>query len=382
MSFWGLILEPKKSYTQRGVEQPFHVSSAALDLQTCDDGPVSVVCRKSDQDFILCSLSKSEGIYNVPLNLDFEIGSEITFHVVGDSTVHLTGYIVDEMELDDDDSSLDELEEEEDESNKVAILKNTKKLLDAAAAKRKPESSVQNKSKKAKVEVQQDEDDDDDEDDSDFEGEETMDGDEDLGEEEEEDDDDDDEEEEDDDDDDEEEDEDDGEAAEVLKKLQAMKENKAKQGKNQQPAKGLPQNAKQGKKEQAKGQNQTNKQNGAPQSNGVSKKTITGGIQIEELQLGNGPAAANNKQVSVYYVGRLKSNNKQFDACQSGPGFRFKLGKGEVIKGWDLGVAGMKVGGKRRLTIPAKMAYGQEGAGKTIPPNSTLVFDVELRHVK
>lgn len=58
----------------------------------------------------------------------------------------------------------------------------------------------------------------------------------------------------------------------------------------------------------------------------------------------------------MYYVGRLKSNNKQFDASQNGPGFKFRLGKGEVIKGWDLGVEGMKVGGKRRLTIPAQLA--------------------------
>lgn len=58
----------------------------------------------------------------------------------------------------------------------------------------------------------------------------------------------------------------------------------------------------------------------------------------------------------MYYVGRLKSNNKQFDSCQSGPGFKFRLGKNEVIQGWEVGVAGMKVGGKRRLTIPPKMA--------------------------
>lgn len=372
MSFWGLILEPKKSYTQRGVEQPFHISAAALDLQSSDDSPVSVVCRKSDQDFILCSLSKSKGIFNVPLNLDFELGAEINFHIVGNSPVHLTGYIIDEMEEFDDDSSLDELEEEEAESDlKGAVLKNTKKLLDAAA-KRKPETSAQNKSKKAKVEVDEDEDDDE-EDDSDFEMEDSMGGEE-LGEEEEDDDEDDDDEEDDDDD-----DEDDGEAAEVLKKLQAMKGNK--QGKNQPAAKESPKDAKQGKKDQGKGQNQPNKQNGA-QSNGIPKKVLAGGVQVEDLQMGNGAVAGKGKQVAMYYVGRLKSNNKQFDACQSGPGFKFRLGKGEVIQGWDVGVAGMKVGGKRRLTIPAKMAYGKEGAGKTIPPNSTLVFDVELRHVK
>lgn len=81
----------------------------------------------------------------------------------------------------------------------------------------------------------------------------------------------------------------------------------------------------------------------------------------------------------VYYVGRLKSNNKQFDATTGGAGFKFRIGRGEVIKGWDIGVAGMKVGGKRRLTIPAGYAYGARGSPPVIPPNATLVFEIELR---
>jgi len=83
----------------------------------------------------------------------------------------------------------------------------------------------------------------------------------------------------------------------------------------------------------------------------------------------------------VYYVGKLKSNNKMFDSSTSGPGFRFRIGRGEVIKGWDVGVAGMKVGGKRRLTIPAALAYGAKGSPPVIPPNATLVFEVELRGI-
>lgn len=84
-------------------------------------------------------------------------------------------------------------------------------------------------------------------------------------------------------------------------------------------------------------------------------------------------------QVAVYYTGKLAKNGKQFDQTNKGPGFKFKLGQGRVIKGWDLGVAGMKVGGKRKLTIPAALAYGAGGAPPQIPPNSTLVFDVELK---
>lgn len=83
--------------------------------------------------------------------------------------------------------------------------------------------------------------------------------------------------------------------------------------------------------------------------------------------------------MAVYYNGKLAKNGKQFDQTNKGPGFKFKLGQGRVIKGWDLGVPGMKVGGKRKLTIPASLAYGAGGAPPQIPPHSTLVFEVELK---
>jgi len=106
-----------------------------------------------------------------------------------------------------------------------------------------------------------------------------------------------------------------------------------------------------------------------------------GGIMVHELKIGSGSQAKQGKMLSVYYSGRLKSNNKQFDASTSGPGFKFRLGKGEVIKGWDVGVDGMKVGGKRRIIIPSHMAYGKKGAPPDIPPNATLVFEIELKNV-
>jgi len=109
------------------------------------------------------------------------------------------------------------------------------------------------------------------------------------------------------------------------------------------------------------------------------KNVMKGGVSIEEVKVGSGPEAKKGSHIGMYYTGRLKSNNKQFDACQSGKPFKFRLGAGEVIKGWDVGVLGMKVGGKRRLTIPANMAYGAKGAMPDIPGNSTLVFDVECK---
>nr|CAD7416550.1 unnamed protein product [Timema poppensis] len=83
-------------------------------------------------------------------------------------------------------------------------------------------------------------------------------------------------------------------------------------------------------------------------------------------------------QISVYYTGRLKQNNKQFDSVTKGPGFKFKLGRNEVIRGWDIALAGMKVGGKRKVVIPPPLAYGTKGSPPVIPPNSALVFEVEL----
>jgi FKBP-type peptidyl-prolyl cis-trans isomerase len=104
-------------------------------------------------------------------------------------------------------------------------------------------------------------------------------------------------------------------------------------------------------------------------------------LHIETVRPGNGAEAKTGNRVTVHYVGTL-TDGKKFDSSRDrGQGFKFTLGKGEVIKGWDQGVPGMKIGEVRKLTIPSHLAYGARGFPPVIPPNATLQFEVELLEV-
>ena len=103
---------------------------------------------------------------------------------------------------------------------------------------------------------------------------------------------------------------------------------------------------------------------------------------IEELTVGNGATAAAGQSVSVHYTGWLTDGTKFDSSVDRNDPFEFNLGRGQVISGWDQGVAGMQVGGKRKLTIPPALGYGERGAGGVIPPNATLVFEVELLGIR
>jgi FKBP-type peptidyl-prolyl cis-trans isomerase FkpA len=106
------------------------------------------------------------------------------------------------------------------------------------------------------------------------------------------------------------------------------------------------------------------------------------GLQYWDIKTGTGDTAKAGETVTVHYTGWL-TNGKKFDSSvDRNEPFKFQLGAGQVIKGWDEGVAGMKVGGKRQLRIPPELGYGARGAGGVIPPNATVIFDVELLGVK
>src|SRR5450631_3820962 len=110
--------------------------------------------------------------------------------------------------------------------------------------------------------------------------------------------------------------------------------------------------------------------------------TTVSGLEYWDIKVGTGPTAEKGQTVKVHYTGFLTTGKKFDSSVDRGEPFTFSLGQGQVIKGWDEGIAGMKVGGKRQLRIPPELGYGAQGGGWVIPPNATLLFDVELLGVR
>ncbi|XP_054731981.1 39 kDa FK506-binding nuclear protein [Anastrepha obliqua] len=371
--FWGLNLKPNRKYTQT-TSKPFHISLASLESDNvADDGPNQIFINHDNQKFLICTLRKGS-CEQVMLDLNFGEGDEICFQCIGSGNVSLTGYLIDKFNFMDDveDEDESELEEEDIQDLRQALNKkaNAKKGVNG---------------KKQKINNAEEDEDDDDEDDSDFNAEgldqveEGSDGEDDDDEDDDEDDDDDDDDGDDDDDEDEEEEESEDEEVQQPKAKQPKLEKPQKQQNGIAKESAANKKGKKDKKPNKNEQQPQKQQQQQPKAGG--ERVITGGVKIEDIRVGNGQEAKQGKRAVVYYEGRLKSNNKVFDSLKTGAGFKFGLGRGEVIKGWDVGVVGMKVGGKRRILCPPHMAYGARGSPPTIPPNSTLVFEVELKGV-
>jgi len=119
----------------------------------------------------------------------------------------------------------------------------------------------------------------------------------------------------------------------------------------------------------------------APATSGATEgqeRTLAGGLKVTDIKVGSGPMAESGSQVAVHYTGWLTDGTKFDSSLDRGQPISFAIGSGQVIRGWDEGLKGMRVGGKRKLTIPSSMAYGAEGRPPVIPPDATLVFEVEL----
>ncbi|MBI2026092.1 MAG: FKBP-type peptidyl-prolyl cis-trans isomerase [Candidatus Levybacteria bacterium] len=114
----------------------------------------------------------------------------------------------------------------------------------------------------------------------------------------------------------------------------------------------------------------------------ISSQTLESGLKIEEEKIGEGREVKSGDTIVIHYTGTLENGQKFDSSLDRNQPFETQIGVGKVIKGWDEGVIGMKVGGKRRLTIPPGLAYGEQGIQGAIPPNSTLIFELELLEIK
>jgi len=428
--FWGLVIKPGKRY-ETEVQEPFRVTKACIEPSSTKDGKVTSVMVECDnsEEFIIANLNMKT--FNETLDISFNDGEKICFKVEGPGTVHLTGNLLEEKEK----------KKESEAETVVQPGEKSKKESNGGKAK-KAKTSIEEEEDSNE---DNDDDDDEEGSDSDEVEDSTKDGADTTAATEGSDDDDEDDDSEEEEEEEEEEKKPAKKVSESPKKESAVngamtpkgdKKPKTEKTPKQADVKSESKTPKQDAKNQNEGalaktpkqetktpkeeskapkqetktpkqetktpkeESKTPKQETKtpkedsktprPESKTpkvdkagqIPKRTIKGGIQVEDVKEGSGPECKPGNMIGMYYEGRLKSNNKRFDGLKEGKPFKFKLGAGQVIKGWDIGVLGMKVGGKRKLTIPAKFAYGASGAPPDIPPNSALVFDIECKFVK
>ncbi|KAH8553579.1 hypothetical protein BGW37DRAFT_486248 [Umbelopsis sp. PMI_123] len=376
--FWGLQVEPENTYTQV-VDASFRVTMAALGENLIGVGRTCVKVVVDDKEFVLCSLSPDKHEQQT-LDHTFVEGEEVTFLATGKNCVHLTGnYVPDQEEAED------EMEIPPELAALAARMRAAEQGVDmdgdedTEAIDANPLTKLLNPTS----EVLESDEEDDDYEDGDSDEEEEDDDEEDIvdaeiaktvanaiDEDEEESNSASDEEEsnEDDDDEDEEEDDDEEEDEEEIDEMELERQILSKNKRSGKQVANPPESKK--RKAEAKAKATTG-----------SIRSLSNGMTIEDLKLGQGEKAKAGKRVSMRYFGKLE-NGKVFDKNVTGAPFTFALGRGEVIKGWDIGIAGMQIGGERKLTIPAPLAYGKQGSPPVIPPNATLTFTVKLLAIK
>ncbi|KAG0167281.1 peptidylprolyl isomerase fpr4 [Apophysomyces sp. BC1015] len=359
----GLHVVPGKTYSQT-VTAPFRIAMASLSDEVSDTIRSSLCVKIDGKSFVLCSLTP-EKVEQQTLDVTFVEGEEVTFSVKGPNTIHLTGnYTFDDegSDMDDDDIDMmdlpngidrraaaylddeaeedeeedDEEEDEEEEEEEELVAKNNKKRPaktqeEQPAKKRKAEQKQAEEKKQEELKKKQEEQ---------------------------------------------------KKQAELKKKQEEQKKQAELKKKQEEQKKQAELKKKQEelkkKQEEQKKQAELKKKEDEKKSKVVK---LPNGLVIEDVKVGTGAAAKSGQRIGMRYIGKL-TNGKVFDKNVSGKPFSFMLGRGEVIKGWDIGVAGMKTGGERKLTIPAPLAYGKRGAPPDIPGNATLIFEIKLVNMK
>jgi len=378
MAFWGSEVTPNKEvpFVPPPDQSKLHVSQACLAPGSKGTATILVKVGSDDKPLAICTLKHGS---RESLSLDLIFDSYTEFTISGNATVHLTGYYMPEFEVqhDDDDDSEDDydndfgldMDMDEDDAAIEALMKDVHGLPDnfilGVDKFSKPITAGMLKERAHMYE-----DDDSEEEDESFDADS---------------------------------DEDEEEAIKGLSKGVVItditesdeeKEKKA-EGKNSNKVAAPPtkDTAKKRKVQEApivtkepkkKTEPKTTITQTPPAQKSPKVRTFPNGFEIHALKQGrpDAPLAKPGKKVEVKYIGRLKSNDKVFDQTHGNKTFKFRLGVGEVIKGWDRGVDGMRVGDKRELVVPPQMAYGAAGVRGAIPGNAWLKFEVELISVK